>query len=205
MSSPHGIPVDLLDRLIIIRTTTYGPAEMIQVWPFFHMWNLLKAPKWITKCLCIDLSVYLLGADFSHPCTSGGTDCRWREFGLPWRGCTTSIFKVCFTMNCYTIDGWYSTLLPWMLNINSYGFPRHAVQLLTPASIVARMNGRDSICKVLRSTYLSLHVLVYRLVKVHYFPVINSIISSSGSHFYSYKLGGSWGSEFSISGCEVFC
>lgn len=31
MASPHGIPVDLLDRLVIIRTETYGPAEMIQV------------------------------------------------------------------------------------------------------------------------------------------------------------------------------
>lgn len=31
MTSPHGIPVDLLDRLVIIRTQTYGPAEIIQV------------------------------------------------------------------------------------------------------------------------------------------------------------------------------
>lgn len=31
MVSPHGIPVDLLDRLVIVRTETYGPAEMIQV------------------------------------------------------------------------------------------------------------------------------------------------------------------------------
>ncbi|KAK6130926.1 hypothetical protein DH2020_035328 [Rehmannia glutinosa] len=31
MTSPHGIPVDLLDRLVIIRTETYGPAEMIQI------------------------------------------------------------------------------------------------------------------------------------------------------------------------------
>ena len=31
MTSPHGIPVDLLDRLVIIRTETYGPTEMIQV------------------------------------------------------------------------------------------------------------------------------------------------------------------------------
>ena len=31
MSSPHGIPVDLLDRLVILRTETYGPADMIQV------------------------------------------------------------------------------------------------------------------------------------------------------------------------------
>ncbi|CAD6236044.1 unnamed protein product [Miscanthus lutarioriparius] len=31
MTSPHGIPVDLLDRLVIIRTETYGPTEMIQI------------------------------------------------------------------------------------------------------------------------------------------------------------------------------
>jgi DNA helicase TIP49 (TBP-interacting protein) len=31
MTSPHGIPVDLLDRLVIIRTETYSPTEMIQV------------------------------------------------------------------------------------------------------------------------------------------------------------------------------
>lgn len=31
MSSPHGIPVDLLDRLVIIRTVTYDIAEMIKV------------------------------------------------------------------------------------------------------------------------------------------------------------------------------
>lgn len=34
MTSPHGIPVDLLDRLVIIRTETYGPTEMIQVLDF---------------------------------------------------------------------------------------------------------------------------------------------------------------------------
>lgn len=36
MTSPHGIPVDLLDRLVIIRTETYGPTEMIQV-SFFNL------------------------------------------------------------------------------------------------------------------------------------------------------------------------
>lgn len=36
MTSPHGIPVDLLDRLVIIRTETYGPAEMIQVKALFY-------------------------------------------------------------------------------------------------------------------------------------------------------------------------
>merc|ERR1712093_179008 len=31
MSSPHGIPVDLLDRLLIIRTLPYLPEEMMQI------------------------------------------------------------------------------------------------------------------------------------------------------------------------------
>lgn len=29
--SPHGIPVDLLDRLLIIRTLPYSNPDMIQV------------------------------------------------------------------------------------------------------------------------------------------------------------------------------
>ncbi|GBG65729.1 hypothetical protein CBR_g52323 [Chara braunii] len=31
LPSPHGIPVDLLDRLVIIRTLPYTPAEMVQI------------------------------------------------------------------------------------------------------------------------------------------------------------------------------
>jgi DNA helicase TIP49 (TBP-interacting protein) len=46
--SPHGIPVDLLDRLVIIRTLPYTPQEMVQIvairaqvcWP----WNVLLVP-----------------------------------------------------------------------------------------------------------------------------------------------------------------
>jgi len=30
MSAPHGIPVDLLDRLVIIRTLPYTPQEMVR-------------------------------------------------------------------------------------------------------------------------------------------------------------------------------
>lgn len=29
--SPHGIPIDLLDRLLIIRTLPYSNSDMIQV------------------------------------------------------------------------------------------------------------------------------------------------------------------------------
>ncbi|KAL6579917.1 Ras and Rab interactor 1 [Orobanche minor] len=84
MTSPHGIPVDLLDRLVIIRTETYGPAEMIQI-------------------LAIRAQVEELGID---------------EESLAYLG-----------------------------EIGQQASLRHAVQLLSPASIVAKMNGRDSICK----------------------------------------------------------
>jgi hypothetical protein len=34
LSSPHGIPVDLLDRLLIIRTYPYSIAHIKQVIPY---------------------------------------------------------------------------------------------------------------------------------------------------------------------------
>ncbi|RVW97318.1 RuvB-like protein 1 [Vitis vinifera] len=84
MSSPHGIPVDLLDRLVIVRTETYGPADMIQI-------------------LAIRAQVEELIID---------------EESLAYLG-----------------------------EIGQEASLRHAVQLLSPASIMARMNGRDNICK----------------------------------------------------------
>ncbi|EOY33372.1 P-loop containing nucleoside triphosphate hydrolases superfamily protein isoform 1 [Theobroma cacao] len=84
MNSPHGIPVDLLDRLVIIRTQIYGPAEMIQI---------LAIRAQVEELVVDEESLAFLG-----------------EMGQ-----STSL--------------------------------RHAVQLLSPAGIVAKMNGRDSICK----------------------------------------------------------
>jgi RuvB-like protein 1 len=31
MVSPHGIPVDLLDRLLIIKTANYGLEELMKI------------------------------------------------------------------------------------------------------------------------------------------------------------------------------
>ncbi|KAH0996745.1 hypothetical protein GBA52_020609 [Prunus armeniaca] len=84
MASPHGIPVDLLDRLVIIRTQTYDLEEMIKI---------LVIRAQVEELAIDDDSLAYLG-----------------EIGQ-----RTSL--------------------------------RHAVQLLTPASIVAKMNGRDKICK----------------------------------------------------------
>ncbi|KAJ4775143.1 RuvB-like helicase 1 [Rhynchospora pubera] len=84
MTSPHGIPVDLLDRLVIIRTETYGPTEMIQI-------------------LAIRAQVEELEID---------------EESLAYLG-----------------------------EIGQHALLRHAIQLLSPSSIVAKTNGRDKICK----------------------------------------------------------
>ena len=32
MTSAHGIPIDLLDRLLVIKTQTYTPEELMKVW-----------------------------------------------------------------------------------------------------------------------------------------------------------------------------
>ncbi|WRX31527.1 TIP49 [Theobroma cacao] len=99
MNSPHGIPVDLLDRLVIIRTQIYGPAEMIQV---------------------KGLVIYV-------PCCQ-------HNFILAIRAQVEEL----------VVDEESLAFLGEMGQSTSL---RHAVQLLSPAGIVAKMNGRDSICK----------------------------------------------------------
>ncbi|KAI4304756.1 hypothetical protein MLD38_040228 [Melastoma candidum] len=84
MTSPHGIPVDLLDRLVIIRTQIYGPAEMIQI---------IAIRAQVEELVVNEESLAYLG------------------------------------------------------EISQKTSLRHAVQLLSPASIVAKMNGRDDVCK----------------------------------------------------------
>lgn len=84
ISSPHGIPVDLLDRLVIVRTLPYTPAEMVQI-------------------LAIRAQVEGLAVN---------------EESLAFLG-----------------------------EIGERTSLRHAVQLLTPAALVARTNGRDEIVK----------------------------------------------------------
>ncbi|OWM64012.1 ruvB-like protein 1 isoform X1 [Punica granatum] len=73
MPNPHGILVDLLDRLVIIRAQTYGPTEIIQVEDEESLAYLGKIGQKISL--------------------------------------------------------------------------RHAVQLLFPTSVVAKINGQDNICK----------------------------------------------------------
>ena len=82
MIAPHGIPVDLLDRLVIVRTMPYSVEECVQI-------------------LQIRARVEGISVDAASLASLGGIAER------------TSL--------------------------------RHAVQLLTPASIIAKTNGRDGL------------------------------------------------------------
>eukprot|EP00210_Caulerpa_lentillifera_P006438 g6150.t1 len=84
MTAPHGIPTDLLDRLVIIRTELYSREEMIQI-------------------LSIRAKVEGIEID---------------EESLSYLG-----------------------------EIGEVTSLRHAVQLLTPASMMAKTNGRDAVCQ----------------------------------------------------------
>lgn len=82
--SPHGVPVDLLDRLVIVRTLPYAPQEVVQI---------LAVRAQVEGTSVDEESLASLGA------------------------------------------------------IAARASLRHAVQLLTPAALVARTNGRDGVVK----------------------------------------------------------
>ncbi|CAG7892083.1 unnamed protein product [Brassica rapa] len=109
MPSPHGVPIDLLDRLVIIRTQIYNPSEMIQVTQLSFCFFLFQ----LINSLLIDLLC-------------------------------DQIIAIRAQVEELTVDEECLVLLG---DIGQRTSLRHAVQLLSPASIVAKMNGRDSICK----------------------------------------------------------
>eukprot|EP01024_Parvocaulis_polyphysoides_P054053 TRINITY_DN5437_c0_g1_i5.p1 TRINITY_DN5437_c0_g1~~TRINITY_DN5437_c0_g1_i5.p1 ORF type:complete len:456 (-),score=86.50 TRINITY_DN5437_c0_g1_i5:484-1851(-) len=82
--APHGVPVDLLDRLVIIRTMPYSISEMVQI-------------------VAIRAQLENIGIN---------------EESLAFLG-----------------------------EVGERTSLRHAVQLLTPARVLAQMNGREEICK----------------------------------------------------------
>lgn len=52
INSPHGIPLDLLDRVMIIRTMLYTPQEMKQV-------NVWKKTDMQRDCACTTFSLFV--------------------------------------------------------------------------------------------------------------------------------------------------
>lgn len=58
MSSPHGLPVDLLDRLVIIRTLPYTPVEMVQILAIRAQVGVVCAMCFV--CAALRCSMHLL-------------------------------------------------------------------------------------------------------------------------------------------------
>jgi len=52
VSSPHGIPVDLLDRMLIIRTMPYSLEEIVQIISIRYV----SASAFASTCLCLSYS-----------------------------------------------------------------------------------------------------------------------------------------------------
>ena len=48
MAGPHGIPVDLLDRLVIIRTLPYTLEESVQILAIRAQVGLPMPPAWLS-------------------------------------------------------------------------------------------------------------------------------------------------------------
>ena len=56
MRSPHGVPVDLLDRLLIIRTLPYSLEEAVQILAIRAQARSLRSPCghgwWVSSIAC---------------------------------------------------------------------------------------------------------------------------------------------------------
>jgi hypothetical protein len=133
----------------------------------------------------------LFWSDFSTSRAGWGTALRWRESSLPWRDWTTLVLEVLikfinlrevqiskpsFSSICFN---WYSLSL-------SLSLFRHAVQLLSPASIVAKMNGREEIRKVtivsIRHRLLFVIEFTLRMffsIKLTCFPLLLFLLAGS--------------------------
>ena len=79
-----------------------------------------------------------------------------------------------------------------MSSLNRAFTCRHAVQLLSPSSIVAKMNGRDSICKVI--------VIFLTVVVQSHIVKRPSVISLAFQHMTGWYRG----SNITVPGCQIF-
>eukprot|EP00897_Mesotaenium_endlicherianum_P009979 jgi/Mesen1/9009/ME000563S08329 len=127
--SPHGIPVDLLDRLVIIRTLPYTPSETISVKD-----PALPPSSFFLPFLAPPASFRFPSADRAALWSKapGGLDESDAGFASGGNAILSHV-RVRATRRATQVAT--RTLL------------RHAVQLLAPAFVIALSNGRDQISK----------------------------------------------------------
>lgn len=57
-NSPHGIPLDLLDRLLIITTTPYDERELKQILAIRYFFNIILAERQFVLYFTANTSAY---------------------------------------------------------------------------------------------------------------------------------------------------
>lgn len=132
MQSPHGLPVDLLDRLVIIRTLPYTPQEMVQI-----------------LAIRAQVGGPLVFGDMR---SCGRERARWRA-SATGKELLTRVCLMCSRVAC-TVPTFFSMCgaqvegigideesLAYLGEIGERTSLRHAVQLLTPAMMLAKTNG----------------------------------------------------------------
>lgn len=89
MSAPHGLPVDLLDRVIIIRALTYSLEEMVHI---LAIRANVRLSRWSNYALptrtAFNCNVIVTCSIFSQNVPSFWWTCRWkasRLMKLAWR------------------------------------------------------------------------------------------------------------------------
>ena len=159
ITSPHGIPVDLLDRLVIIRTLPYTPEEMVQILAIRAQVEGISIGDVSTPCgatratnlMPCGCSARAMparpGSASSFPSPSPLLHLCWTMVSLglpkglrprPWHRCRYVLSAAC----CVPQES-----LAYLGELGEQTSLRHAVQLMTPASMLARTNGRDAIAK----------------------------------------------------------
>lgn len=117
--SPHGIPVDLLDRMLIIRTMPYSLEEMIQIVSIRAEAEKLEIDEDALAALGTNLKLVFKFIYKNHIQS-------------------TYFFKIIFFGMIYLFTG----------EIGAKTSLRYAVQTLTPARIIAQTSGREIISSV---------------------------------------------------------
>lgn len=173
MISPHGIPVDLLDRLVIIRTLQYVLEEIIailntrakvRICTYSHVIHCLHQHS---DCLLdVGLKVHHIAHALEADAVVVFTLCFWLYQHSTVVCCLTTVHPNSLQSKCLLhfsvlcaiaksirmlvlqVEGLVmdsTEALAYLGQIGERTSLRHAVQLLTPAAMLAKTSGRDEI------------------------------------------------------------
>ena len=175
IKAPHGLPVDLLDRLVIIRTAPYNLEEMIHILAIRAEVRSAVFECFSRDCQVMDAAAHTCALVASGLASSAAT-CRTgtaaHHIALLEVGSVRRLFQSTQSQRCTVHTDMLSRFagkfqlmsahqiaarlqvetiqidkdsLTYLGQVAERTSLRHAVQLLTPAAMMARTNGRDGI------------------------------------------------------------